>query len=229
MLDTSFVYFSFVAGLVAFFAPCSFAILPGYVTYYISKRQSAVKRHNISRNLFQGIVFGLIASTGFFTVFGAAGIAVIYIGQFVKRFIPWIAVITGFMLIFMGILMFFGRDILLFHIPEIKLARKNEKIGIYLFGIAYAIGSLDCVFPLFISIVVQAIASNSFLNGSYVIMAYVLGMSVVMTSITALIFAAKHLVLKKLEAMLPYFRKLSASVIVIAGIYMIYYQYLLFR
>jgi len=228
MPDTAFLYFSFIAGLVAFFAPCSFAILPGYITYYISKHSIEDKKRKIIKNISQGLIFGLIASIGFFTVFGLAGFGVIAIGQFIKQFIPWIAVTTGIILIIVGILMFFGKEFIFFQAPKIKFVQKNEKAGIYLFGIVYAIGSLGCVFPIFLSIVIQGIASNSFLDGAYTILAYILGMSIIMIAITTLTFATKYLIIKKLERILPYIKKLSAVVLVIAGIYMIYYQYLFF-
>ncbi len=228
MPDTAFLYFSFIAGLVAFFAPCSFAILPGYITYYISKYSSEDKKRRLIKNIIQGFVFGVIASIGFFTVFGLAGFGVIAIGQFIKQFIPWIAVITGIILIFVGILMFFGKDFLLFQSTKLKFMHQNEKAGIYLFGIVYAIGSLGCVFPIFLSIVIQGIAYKSILDGIYTILAYILGMSIIMIAITTLTFATKYLILKKLEKILPYVKKLSAVVLVFAGIYMIYYQYVFF-
>lgn len=229
MLDTAFLYFSFIAGLVAFFAPCSFAILPGYITYYISKHSIEDKGRKLIKNILQGFIFGLIASIGFFTVFGLAGFGVIAIGQFIKQFIPWIAIVTGIILIFVGVFMFFGKELLFFKAPKIKFIDKNEKAGIYLFGIVYAIGSLGCVFPIFLSIVIQGIAADSFLDGAYTILTYVLGMSIIMITITTLTFATKYLILKKIEKILPYVKKLSAIVLVFAGAYMIYYQYFLFR
>jgi len=228
MPDTTFLYFSFIAGLVAFFAPCSFAILPGYITYYISKYSTEDKKKRLINNLLHGFVFGLIASIGFFTVFGLTGFSVIAIGQFIKQFIPWIAIVTGIILIFIGIFMFFGKDFLLFQSPKLKFVHQNEKAGIYLFGIVYAIGSLGCVFPIFLSIVIQGIAYKSILDGIYTIFAYILGMSIVMIAITTLTFTTKYLILNKLEKLLPYIKKVSAIVLVFAGIYMIYYQYVFF-
>lgn len=228
MPDTAFLYFSFIAGLAAFFAPCSFVLLPGYITYYISQYSKDNKKSGLIRNLLQGFIFGLTASLGFFTVFGLAGFGVIAMGQFVRQFIPWIAVITGAILVAVGILMFFGRDFLFFQAPKINFANKNSRIGIYLFGIVYAVGSLGCVFPIFLSIVIRGIASGSFVDGAYTILAYALAMSLVMTSITILTFATKYLAFKKIEKSMPYIHKLSAIILVVAGIYMVYYQYFLF-
>lgn len=229
MPTTSFLYFSFVAGLVAFFAPCSFVILPGYISYYISKYLKNDRIKSLPKNALQGFVFGIIASAGFFTVFGAAGFGVIAIGQFVKHFIPLVAIITGIILIIIGILMLFNKNILFFQAPKINFIKQNEKLGIYLFGIVYAVGSLGCVFPIFLSIVLQGIAYKSFLDGVYTILAYILGMSIIMTVLTTLTFTTKYAVFKKLEKILPYIKRISTILLIIAGIYMIYYQFLLLK
>lgn len=229
MLNASFIYFSFIAGLAAFFAPCSFALLPGYITHYISKYSNEGKKSRLISNALQGSVFGLIASMGFFTVFGGAGFAVIAISQFIKKFIPWIAIAAGIILIVIGIFSFFGKEFLFFQTPKIDFISKNEKIQIYLFGIVYAVGSLGCVFPIFLSIIVQGIASNSFADSAYAVLAYASAMSLVMILITTMTFAARYFVLGKLERILPYFKKFSAILLIFAGAYMIYYQYLLFK
>ncbi|MAG91159.1 hypothetical protein CMO83_00620 [Candidatus Woesearchaeota archaeon] len=228
MLDTAFLYFAFIAGLVAFFAPCSFAILPGYITYYISSYSKEDKKKTLVGDIIQGLIFGIIASLGFFTVYGLAGFGVIALGQFIKQFVPWIAITTGILLIIIAILMLLGKEFLFFQSPNVNVAHKNEKMGIYLFGIVYAVGSLGCVFPIFLSIVVQGLASNSVLDGAATIFAYVLAMSLVMITITTLTFATKYVIIKKLEKILPYIKKISAIILIIAGSYMIYYQYLLF-
>lgn len=232
MTDTTFLYFSFIAGLAAFFAPCSFAMLPGYVSYYISRQPDSPNKlynNNFLRNAARGFVFGAVASLGFAAVFGAAGFAVIAIGQIVKQIIPWIAVITGAALVLLGTAMLFGKKFMLFQIPKISPARKNEKFGVFLFGIAYAIGSLGCVFPIFLSIAIQGVASSSFLEGAYTILSYIAGMSIVMTAVTTATFSARFAIIKKIDKAMPYLNKISALILVVAGIYMIYYQYLLLR
>ena len=227
MPDTAFLYFSFITGIAAFFAPCSFAILPGYISYYISKYSNKDRKNIFFRNVLEGLVFGIIASAGFFTVFGLAGAAVLILGQYIKRIIPWIAVATGIILIIIGIIMIFRREFAFFQMPKINIVRENKKLGVYLFGIAYAIGSLGCVFPIFLSVMIQGISYDSFLDGAYTVIAYIAGMSLLMIGATAFAFAAKHTLLNKLEKILPYFRKISGAILIAAGIYMIYYQYIL--
>ncbi len=229
MADSSFLYFSFIAGLAAFFAPCSFAMLPGYITYYISKNSGNGQSSTLLRNILNGIIFGLIASAGFFTVFLTAGFSVIFVGQFIKSFIPWIAVITGFALIIIGISMLTGKEFTYFQAPNIHIANKGSKLRIYLFGIVYAIGSLGCVFPIFLSIVVQSLSYNSIISSISILFVYVLAMSMVMVTVTALAFASKYAILQKIDKYLHYVKKGTAILLIIAGAYMIYYQYLLYQ
>lgn len=94
-----------------------------------------------------------------------------------------------------------------------------------MFGMAYAIASLGCTFPLFLSVAVMAIATKSILGGIFPIASYTLGMSILMISVTLLASVSKKILLKKLTHITPYFKKISGAILILAGLYMIYWQW----
>lgn len=224
MIDFAFISFAFLAGLVAFFAPCSVVLLPGYVTYYVSKGED--KNLSNLKKVFKGFKFGFFTILGFFTIYGGAGFLIILFGQFIKRFIPWIAILFGIILIFLGIIMLFGKHFS-FNLNFFKI--KNERNSLYLFGTAYSVASLGCVFPLFLTILLQGLLNNNFFYSFLPLLAYIFGISLVMIITTILIIFFRDFFSRKLRKLLPYFYYISAFVLIVAGFYMLYYQYLLFR
>jgi len=215
MLNFLFISFAFSAGLAAFFAPCAATLLPGYIAYYVSQKDENI---SLRKKMVSASFFSLAAILGFFTLFGIFGSLVIFLGHKIKVFIPYVAVFFGVFLILLGISMLFGRNMMLnFHM---KSRGKNA----YSFGLAYGAASLGCTFPLFITVILQAIIDASFLNGFISLVAYILGLSILMFAVTLAAAFAQDLVQKYINNIMPYIRNAGAVIIIIAGIYMLYYQ-----
>lgn len=216
MINLIFISFAFSAGLAAFFSPCSVSLLPGFIAYYLSKKGAA---ESTFAGIKQGLIFGLLAILGFFTVFGIAGGGVIYLGQQIKAYIPMLGSITGGLLIVLGISILVGKDLFL-EIPDYFHSKKDSSA--YLFGIAYAVGALGCTFPLFATVLVQGINDSSIINGFTSLLAYIAGISVLMLGTTITTVLARDMLQKRIIQVMPYIKKISAAIIIFAGIYMVY-------
>ncbi|RMF54618.1 hypothetical protein D6745_04730 [Candidatus Woesearchaeota archaeon] len=218
MVNFAFIMFAFSAGTAAFFAPCSATLLPGYITYYFSKNENQA---TFWKSGLRGLLFGLGTILGFFAVFGIAGALIILLGQAVKQFIPWVAMIFGAFLIFAGAAMLLGKD---FFVKLPKIISRMDSSS-FVFGIAYAIASLGCTFPLFATVLLQGITDTSLIGGLASLLAYIIGISIVMLGITFLTAVSREFVQKKIMKLMPYIKKASALIIIVAGAYMIYYQF----
>ncbi len=219
MPDPLVLSFSFGAGVAAFFSPCAVTLLPGYVTYYLSAKSTT---HSLLPKVLNAAWFASKAILGFFTVFGTAGALVILLGQQVKQFIPLVTIVTGLLLIILGAGMLLGKDLFL-RLPSIGAGER----GAYPFGIGYAVAALGCTFPLFVTVLVQGIVANSLVSGMLSLLAYILGMSLLLICVTVATAIGREFVQKRISGMLPYIKKASGLIIIGAGAYMIYYQALL--
>ncbi len=215
MINWIFVSFAFGAGLAAFFSPCSVALLPGYVTYYLSKNSAKWR-------VFSSVFFAFEAILGFFFVFGSAGTLLLLIGQQVKTLIPSISVFSGFFLVFVGTNLLRGRDVLNSLMRYFKMSKKDQS-G-FLFGVMYAVGALSCTFPLFISVVIAGIIDNSVFSSFGSLLSYIVGFSLLMLIITIGVGFARDFFQRNILKALPFVNKISAFLILFAGFYMIYYQ-----
>jgi len=67
-MDWTSIGFAFSAGVIAFFSPCAFPMLPGYISYYLgfleSKDVEATKKNTISQVLKDGVIGGVSCALG---------------------------------------------------------------------------------------------------------------------------------------------------------------------
>lgn len=142
-----FVSLAFGAGVATFFSPCTYALLPGYVGYYLS---TADEDGDI---LVGATVRGLAAVAGVTAVFATLAVAVLVARPFVEPVIDVLGPVVGVLLIGFGALVLLDRGPS-WHVtlPE----RRAGVVGFGVFGAVYAVAAAGCVAPLFLAIVLRA-------------------------------------------------------------------------
>lgn len=219
MVDPALFSLAFSAGLVTFFNPCAYAMLPAYVAYHFSRKE---RKLGSMKSLIRGAGAGAAVSLGFIAVFLAIGALVSLAGAQIGQYLPWVAIVTGAVLIAFGILWLSGVKLSLFISPRAPL--KKGWISFFIFGVGYAAASAACAFPVFLMIVSTAVGSGGLLSGLLVFLAYALGMVVVMIPLAMAVAASKDLMLRRIESLMPYVLKIGAVIMIIAGAYLIYLQ-----
>ena len=239
-LDIVLIGFAFSAGAVAFLNPCGFAMLPTYVSYFVESNiqeiitASSNSRLILVRRLTRGGLIGLLVTASFIVTFGLTGIAISSLGIGIAKFLPWIAVASGIVIIGIGVAKIFGRTINI-EIPSPRghlyttnsgneSGKKPSFVNFFLFGIGYSIASLSCTLPLFLLIVFQSLSAGGIKEGSIVFMAYALGMGSIMMAISIAISASDQTFIKWLRKIAPKMNIVTSIVLILAGSYLIYYN-----
>ena len=93
----------------------------------------------------------------------------------------------------------------------------------------FAIASLGCTLPIFLLVVTSAIKSSGFFNGIIIFLMYATGMSFFMILFSLAVAFSKTAIEKLLKKWMPYIYKFGAVVVIMAGIYLIYNQFVLGR
>lgn len=216
-----FVYFSFIQGVLAFLAPCAVALLPGYIVAFISRNSqgdpTALKR------MYRGLKLALLSIAGILLIYAVAGALIIFASQLLKDYMKWITIGMGAVLIVLGFLMVIGKNIS-FSLNMNSANHKTEAVEAFVFGVAYAIGALGCLFPLFLVVATQAMAAPTAWQGASYIGAYFAGISGMMIATILLSTFAKDLLMKYLRKILPHMERITGVLLILAGAYVIYYQ-----
>lgn len=221
----SFIYFSFLQGVFAFFAPCAVALLPAYIVSFISRNN--VANQSKIHLLIRGLKLAFFSILGILLIYAIASGFIVMAAELIKSYMKYVAVSLGAILIIIAFLMLFGKEFTLnIHMKQKEYT--NEIKEAFFFGVAYAIGALGCLFPLFLVVTTQALSEPNTILGLSYIVAYFVGISLLMLITIMTSIFAQDFINRKIRAILPYMQKISAIFLIIAGVYVIYYQSSLF-
>lgn len=211
---------AFGAGLVTFFSPCNFPLLPSYISYYISRKETGEEK--ASKMALRGAYSGMMTSAGFLVIFGTVGLAVAYIGGSVLGvwFMP-ISIAIGIILVILGILLLANINL---SITLPMKAPKKGPLSFFAFGMIYALASLSCVLPVFVLVIVSALNAGSFFMAMAVFLVYTFAMSLTMIVISIAVAVSKDVLITDLKKAMPYIKKVSAIILIIAGIYLAWHN-----
>ncbi len=173
--------FSFAAGMATFFSPCFGAMLPAYVSTYLN--QAEVRTSWWGRGL-QGLRLGGMVSAGFLTSFAGLGLLFGMIGSAIGRYLPWVAVFVGVIIVAIGVVMLI-RPSFSFSLGGIagrwfRPSSHRSLRSFYLYGILYAICAAACTLPIFLSVMMQTFISGGVVESLLNFFAYAWGMSAMM-------------------------------------------------
>lgn len=217
---------SFAAGLATFFSPCFGAMLPAYISTYLG--QVGTTHHDVWwQRGGQGLLLGLVVSAGFLTSFAALGLIFGLIGSAIGRYLPWVAIMVGFFIITMGIVMLFNPSFT----PSLggiagRWFRPKSGKGLgsfYGYGMVYAVCAAACTLPIFLSVMMQTFVSGGLLGGILNFLAYGLGMSLMITLFSLALAYSKGLVYKLFPHIIRILHRLSGIFMILAGGYVLYY------
>ncbi len=204
--------FALGAGIATFFAPCSYALLPGYVGYYVAatEGESPPMRGVLAR--------GGAAALGVFGTFIVLSGIAIAASEVVEQYLPTVELLVGVLLIGLGLAVATGRTGS-FHVALPK--RRSTILGFGLFGALYALAATACVLPLFLSVALQSLtlppSETAIVLGSYA------GSFGVLMVVATVATAVGHDALtERVAAHTETLTRVAGVVLVLAGIGQIY-------
>lgn len=208
----------FIAGLLSFFAPCTFPLIPVYIGLLTDeneeyKRRKFLKWEINTGGIIKTMTFVLGLSTSFVILGFGAGI----LGQVLYS--DWILIAGGFFVILLGI---HQMDII--HLPgmdKYKLfsfkQNKTKALGTYMMGVTFSLGWTPCVGPILGAVLVTSATSGQAAYGAFLMIIYALGLMVpflIMALASSLILSK----FQKLEKHLILIKRIGGGLIVLMGL-----------
>ncbi len=220
--------YAFGAGMVASMNPCGFALLPAYLGLYLTAEARSARQSRLHHPLARAATISLMMTVGFVAIFGTTGLVLSLATTAVARFLPWLGLLIGVLLIVAGGRML-GGAMLYTRLGEQvagrlgRDARQLSARGYLAYGLAYGAASLSCTLPIFLTLVGSALAVGGFVAAAFQFVLYAMGMGFVITLLTFSMMFFEYAVITRVRALGRYLHRLSAVLLLMAGAFVVYY------
>lgn len=224
------VLVAIVAGIATFFNPCSFPMVPVYLTRFFYVKDD-------SKNRMKVVYYGLIVSIGIITFNLLFGSLIGLLGEnFAKSFAlatenPNIYVlifrgIIGTVLIFLGSMAILGRGLHFAIFDKVSrnfysLEEKNPTKSFYVYGFGYNLIGIGCAGPILAILTVFAFASGGFFTALLAYFVFSLVMSGLMVFVSLLAGFAKTQFITKISRNVNKIRRISSFILVLVGLFLL--------
>lgn len=214
---------SFIRGLVASINPCGFVLLPTYLMYFLGV--SAIDGQMQKAPISKALLVGTMVSTGFLVVFFAIGAVTQFWTQTLLENAKYATAVIGIGFVVLGTAMLFGYKLPI-ATPAVNTGERSRTVrSMFLYGVAYAVASLGCTLPLFMSTLFQTGESKGYWAGVANVVMYALGMALVVISLTLALATANVGFVRWLKSKMQYVEMISGAFVLLSGAYLLWYFY----
>lgn len=204
--------FAFGAGIATFFSPCVFALLPGYVGYYVASVESE------STPLVGATGRGVAASLGAIATFAVLSVIALAASELLESVLPVIEPLVGASLVLLGVLVFWkGTLSFTVLLPE----RRASVLGFGIFGAVYALAATACVLPFFLSVSLLSL-ELSIAGTALVFGAYAGSFALLMITATIATAMGQEALLQRFTPHAGTLTRVAGAVLVVAGLAQLY-------
>jgi cytochrome c-type biogenesis protein len=171
-------FVAFLAGLLTFFSPCIFPLIPSYISYVTGFSVDDLSHGDKKRLLKRSILGSLSFILGFSFIFVLMGISASFAGSLIFQFQNYVRIVGGALIVFFGLAMTGILKIRAFEIEK-RFNMSSKPVGYagaLILGMTFAAGWVPCVGPILSSILTIAATSGSRFYGGLLLLSYCLGL-----------------------------------------------------
>jgi cytochrome c-type biogenesis protein len=224
------IFAAFFAGFLTFILPCTFPLIPSYLSLISGLSISEIKNEKVERRKIvrKILINGALFVSGFTIVFVSLGTLAAFLSlrlfaqsQEIMSFLGGLLIIIfGFILILntTGKLPLFSRSIKL---DFSQYTQQGGPLASFLVGFSFAFGWTPCVGPLVGSILTLAGDRSTVLQGGFLLLVFSLGLAIpfMITALAyALAFERVHKKFRSINKYLTIFELMGGVILVLLGI-----------
>ncbi len=208
------------AGAAAALNPCGVGLLPTYLAFLLDRPPPRAW----PTAALEGTAAGAAMTLGLLIPFALLAATFGSVAGWIGPHLSTIGALLGLAVAAWGALLLAGRDRFALFVPVRAPALTSRgPLALVAYGVVFALVSLGCTFPVFLSLLLQATTAGGAAAGASVVLVYALGMGAVAT---ALAVAARlaHAAARRLAARAAALsHRLAGAVMVLSGLFVAAY------
>jgi cytochrome c biogenesis protein CcdA len=218
--------YAFAAGMVAAVNPCGFALLPAYLALYLGG--SSAQQSSPSRSLRRALTVSATVTIAFVVLFGLIGLVLNVAAAALQGYLPYVGLAVGALLAVSGGAMLAGASLYGSLGERLAdrlgaLARRGDVVGYGAYGMAYALASLSCTLPIFLTVVGSALTVRGYGGALVQFVLYGIGMGVVLTVLTIAVALFKAAPVARGLRLLQHANRVGPVLLIVGGAYLVFY------
>lgn len=209
---------AFLAGILSFFSPCVFPLIPAYLGFLTGTAQET--RVGRGKMLAGALLFVL----GFSAVFVGLGALAGFLGFYALRELPWLTLVAGVIVILFGVQIIFAtifpraiHKLLPLLYMECRLNPARKMSGVFrplLIGVVFGLGWTPCIGPVLGGILALAYSGQTAAKGAFLLAIYSAGLGIP--------FILSALAVERLQAVIRRMGRAYLIVEICAGLLLIF-------
>lgn len=224
-MDTATLSLAIIAGVLATFNPCGFALLPAYMGMIAAANEGRSK----AQALIGGLRFASGMTVGFILLFGTFGLVFAPFASAISRYLPIVTIIVGILIVALGFWLLLGRKVGN-GAGLIKGWSPGEswfsQVG---YGLTFAIVSLSCTLGPFLAVTGASIRSSDFFAIVFTFVAFALGMGAAVSVIAVATALTGSQVSVWMRSKSEVISRVTGSLVILAGIYVAWFGWFEWR
>ena len=224
------------AGTASFFSPCSFTVLPSYISFASSGQDAERDKrfHNALKN-------GVVAALGVVTVVAVLGALIGLLGTGIGTDLSItgtnpspvamsLRIAIGAFVLSMGLVHITGQTHRIPFLGRISaLAIRAEGEGrpslrsVYAYGAGYVVVGIGCVGPFLAAVAAFALATGGFLTAFLTFLLFAATMGGLMLGVSLLVGTSQNLLLKRLRSSTGSIQRVGSILLILVGIGLVYF------
>lgn len=222
-MDPAVLAFALLAGAVAAFNPCGFALLPAYLGLLVSGDTGRDTPGGTLVAVHRAVRFAAGMTVGFVAVFGLVGGVVAPLAASLQRYLPVITIVIGAVLAVLGVWLLAGYSLVIPGLAGRGTGPTTSWVSQVGYGSSFALASLSCTLAPFLAVATSALSAGGAFGVVASFVAYALGMGVVVLVLALAAATASTSVIAGMRRAGPVITRFSGLLLVAAGAYVVWY------
>ena len=156
-------------------------------------------------------------------MFGLAGLLITAGFRTVIDWIPWLALLIGVGVIGLGIALLRGFDLNVSLFKAQRGRKGRDFRSVFMFGVSYAVASLSCTLPVFLTVVAGQVTQTNLISGLLTFIVYGMGMALVLLALTVALALGKASLVSRFRSAMKHVNTISGVILIVAGVYIVWF------
>jgi cytochrome c-type biogenesis protein len=207
-----------LAGALAAFNPCGFALLPAYTAAFI---RGAGDHPPIGLALGRALALAGGMGIGLLAVFGVFALVLAPLHSVIESYLPYVTIIIGAGLVALGVIAWMGGPGGLSRLRFFSITPGKSFWSVIGYGVTFALASLSCTIGPFLAVLSIGFRSDSWLGVPILMSIYAGGMALSVFVVGAVVAVSRG------GSAMSRFRSISgrliSGLVIVVGVYVIWY------